>query len=254
MSTSSSRFDGRANNYLNYRPSYPDEAIRTIISTCSMEQGAIVADIGSGTGIFSDLLVSAGLEVFAVEPNEQMRDAVEPSLQKQSRFHSISGTAEATTLDDQSVDLITSAQAFHWFEAGSTKNEFRRILKPSGRVALVWNQRDTRTQMQQNYEGLLRNYVSDYENLVHTRIEDDSIDEFLDGSSIEIYSFANQQVLDFDGLLGRMKSSSYVPVSDVDTFSRMVNDLKTLFEKNQRDGKIYFDYETKLYIGTMSSS
>lgn len=252
MSTSSSRFDGRANNYVNYRPSYPVEVIETIISTCSLESGATVADIGSGTGIFSELLVKSGLDVFAVEPNEQMRAVVETTLKEQPRFHSVSGSAEATSLADNSVDLITAAQSFHWFEAKPTKKEFHRILKPNGRVALVWNQRDTRTQTQQNYESLLRNYVSDYENLVHTRIEDASIDKFLDGSNIDIYSFAIQQVLDFDGLLGRMKSSSYVPVDKPEIFSRMVDDLKVLFDENQHDGKIPFDYETRLYIGTLS--
>lgn len=254
MSTSSSRFNGRANNYVNYRPSYPAGVIKTITSTCALEPEARVADIGSGTGIFSDLLVNAGLHVFGVEPNEQMRDAMESSLREQTRFHSVPGSAEATTLDDHSVDLITAAQAFHWFEFESTKSEFRRILKPNGKIALVWNQRDTRTQTQQNYESLLRNYVSNYENLVHTRIEDASIDKFLDGSNIEKYSFANQQVLDFDGLLGRMKSSSYVPDSDPDKITQMTEDLKVLFEKNQRGGKIRFDYDTRLYIGALSSS
>ena len=182
MNNSTNRFDGRADNYVNHRPSYPAEVIETIITSASLNTNSKVADIGSGTGIFSELLLNMGLEVFAVEPNSQMRLAAESNLEAEvpklsARFHSVDGTAENTTLADQSVDAITAAQAFHWFDPEPTKTEMRRILKPDGWLALIWNQRDTRTDFQREYESVLRKHVPDYDHLVHTRINDGTIPE-----------------------------------------------------------------------------
>jgi ubiquinone/menaquinone biosynthesis C-methylase UbiE len=254
MTNSKNRFDGRASNYVNYRPSYPQEAIEVIIAAGSLESGEKVADIGSGTGIFSELLVKAGFDVFAVEPNEHMRTAAEDLMKghNEARFHSVAGSAEQTTLDDHSVGVITAAQAFHWFDPETTRIEMQRILRHDGWLALIWNQRDTRTPFQQAYEAVLRQYVPDYDHLVHTRINDGMIAEFFEESTLQTQSLLNRQILDLDGLLGRMSSSSYVPSPDLPAFDRIVDDLTALFEQNQQNGKVAFDYETRLFIGQLS--
>ena len=254
MSSNTSRFDGRADNYVSFRPTYPTEILDTIISSCSLEPGSPVADIGSGTGIFSSLLLDRELNVYAVEPNEGMRSSAERTLANESRFHSISGSAEQTTLADSSVQAITAAQAFHWFDLPPTKLEMRRILNPGAHVALIWNQRDTRTQLQRDYESILRKHVPDYDHLVHMRINDGEIEKFLDGGDIETHSSTIGQPLDFEGLLGRMKSSSYVPSQDQPIFAKMANELQILFNEHERHGMVRFDYETKLFIGTISES
>ena len=131
--------------------------------------------------------------------------------------------------------------------------EIRRILKPGGRIALVWNQRDTKTEFQQDYASLLRKHVPSYDDLAHTRIDDEAITEFLDHRTLEYYCFANRQLLDFDGLLGRMQSSSYTPTAGHPAFGQIADELMELFEMKQDNGRIAFDYETRLFVGRLSN-
>ena len=128
----------------------------------------------------------------------------------------------------------------------------QRILRPNGWLALIWNQRDTRTPFQQAYESVLRHYVPDYDHLVHTRINDGTIAEFFDESTMQTQSLLNRQILDLDGLLGRMSSSSYVPSPDLPAFDHIVDELTALFEQNQQNNKVAFDYETRLFIGQLA--
>ncbi|MDP6667449.1 MAG: class I SAM-dependent methyltransferase [Dehalococcoidia bacterium] len=253
MSRSTDRFDGRVQNYVGYRPSYPEEAVDTILSVCSLDIGASVADVGSGTGIFTRQLLDRKLEVFAVEPNTGMRESAIGASGGSALFHPVDGTAEKTTLDSGSVDLVTAAQSFHWFQLGPAKLEWQRILKPRGQVALVWNRRDTRTEFQQQYESLLRKHVPNYDNLVQTRITDGTVNEFLDASAPKTFSFANRQFLDFEGLLGRMKSSSYTPQPDQPGYPELADELRALFDSGQSDEIIAFDYECMLIIGAISA-
>ena len=115
--------------YAKYRPSYPNEYIDYLLPANQVKGNRIVADIGSGTGIFSRQLLESGLHVIGVEPNDDMRKMAEQSLKLYSRFQSIKATAENTTLKENSVDLVTVAQAFHWFDKEAFKIECQRILK-----------------------------------------------------------------------------------------------------------------------------
>src|SRR5690606_11903763 len=137
------RFFDRVKDYVKYRPDYPSAAIDYIKEIAELSAGSPVADIGSGTGIFAKRLLETGASVFGVEPNAAMRSAAEEFLRSEPNFTSIDGTAESTTLRDSSVDLVTAAQAFHWFDPKPTRAEFARILKPSGRIVLIWNERLT---------------------------------------------------------------------------------------------------------------
>ena len=135
------RFSSRVENYIKYRPNYPSKIIDFFIDNKLLSKKSVVADIGSGTGILSELFLKNGNKVYGVEPNNEMRKAAEIFLQKYPNFISIDGSAEETRLQEESVDLITAGQAFHWFNTKEAKKEFKRILKSDGSVTLIWNNR-----------------------------------------------------------------------------------------------------------------
>lgn len=137
------RFSDRVENYVKYRPGYPLTAIDYLEKHANLQHRSTIADVGAGTGIFTSLLLDAGYKVFAVEPNQPMRKAAEELLGSNVNFISTDGTADATRLTTNSVDLIVCAQAFHWFNTPETVIEFQRILKPGGYVALIWNKRES---------------------------------------------------------------------------------------------------------------
>jgi len=148
-------FGNRVENYVKFRPSYPTDAVDCIIQQTGVNDQSVIADLGSGTGKFTRLLLEHGLSVLAVEPNDNMREASEKELSEFAGFCSVSASAENTMLADNSVDLITVAQAFHWFDQDACKSEWLRILRPNGYVALVWNRRETTRMKMTNIDCLL---------------------------------------------------------------------------------------------------
>ncbi len=132
-------FSRRVENYIKYRPRYPQTIIALLQRECHLTTTAVIADIGSGTGLLTEVFLKNGHRVFGVEPDSEMRAAAEYLLQRYRHFTSISATAEATTLADHSVDVVTAGQAFHWFDREQARREFLRILVPNGYVVLVWN-------------------------------------------------------------------------------------------------------------------
>src|SRR5215813_11661600 len=162
------RFSTRVDNYVRYRPGYPAEIIDLLTASCGLTPQSLIADIGSGTGKSAEIFLANGNVVFGIEPNEGMRTAAETILGKNPNFRSVNATAEATTLPESSVDLITAGQAFHWFDLEKTKPEWVRILKPGGWAVVIWNERrlDT-TPFLRDYEALLLKYGTDYQNIRH---------------------------------------------------------------------------------------
>jgi len=156
------RFSSRVADYVRYRPGYPFELITLLRAECGLRPGHVIADLGSGTGFLSELFLKNGNRVYGVEPNEAMRQAGEEYLASHDGFVSLNGSAEATTLDNSSVDFITAGQAFHWFEADAARREFRRILKPTGWIVVLWNERQMDTPFASAYEDLLVKYGTDY--------------------------------------------------------------------------------------------
>jgi SAM-dependent methyltransferase len=247
-----SRFDDRVENYVAYRPKYPAGVIEFLRGELGLTPDAMVADVGSGTGILSELLLGAGCQVVGVEPNDAMRAAAESRLKSCAEFRSVKGTAEATTLEDASADFITAAQAFHWFDAERARAEFRRILKPGGRVVLVWNMRRTdATPFLRDYENLLREFGTDYAQVNCEQISEGRIAEFFAGE-FRSKAFDNFQSFDFAGLRGRLLSSSYVPLEGHAKFEPMLEALRRLFDTHQRDGRVRVEYDTKVYYGKLS--
>ena len=169
----------------------------------------VVADIGAGTGIFTNALLDYGATVVAVEPNESMRRAAENKLSGNEKFISQKGSAENTGLENNSVDLITAAQALHWFNNIETKAEFARILKPNSWLALAWNIRKCSTSLQAAYEEVLNKYATDYTQTNHQNLSAQQIASFFHNNEMSTHSFLYTQEFDFDGVLGCFRSCSY---------------------------------------------
>jgi SAM-dependent methyltransferase len=254
MSESVERFTNRVEDYAKYRPGYPVAIVELLTNECGLTPESIVADVGSGTGKLSEILLANGNVVLGVEPNATMRVVAEAIFKDEPRFRSIDGSAEATTLDDSSVDLITAGQAFHWFDPIKTRTEWIRILKPDRWVALIWNDRQLETTpFLSDYEQLLLEFGTDYSEVRHDHGRP-RIEQFFGGDQYTLKGFPNTQVFDLEGLRGRVRSSSYTPAPDHPRFEPMMRQLETVFDKHQTNGQVNFDYETKVFYGQLSGS
>lgn len=250
MKKNTERFSDRVENYVKYRPGYPKEFIDYLYTNVGFSKDSIIADIGSGTGILTALLLDRGSCLLGVEPNREMRKAAETLLKKYPKFVSIDGTAENTGLAVSSVDYIICAQAFHWFERDACKKEFNRILKPGGKVVLVWNRRKVQGNgFSADYEDLLKTYANDYNEVNHRLITDAEIKMFFKDGDFNKVTFSNGQQLDFEGLKGRLLSSSYAPMPGEPNYEPLMVELRKLFDKYEFHGKVTFEYETEGYIG-----
>lgn len=252
MPNSSERFTSRVETYARFRPGYPPEVIELLRSECGLTPDTTVADVGSGTGIFSELLLKNGNEVLGVEPNKAMREAAEHLLLNYPKFRSVGGSAEVTTLPNQSVELITAGQAFHWFDGAATRREFARILKPQGYVALIWNDRRLdSTAFLRGYEALLRKYGTDYAKVQEFNPRN-QIADFFAPQTFKLKEFPNRQAFDFEGFKGRVMSASYTPEPDNPNFEPMLEALLELYNSNQVNGTVAFEYDTKIYYGKLA--
>ncbi|GAC1624450.1 MAG: class I SAM-dependent methyltransferase [Nevskia sp.] len=243
------RFGDRVADYARARPGYPPAVTDWLIAEAQPAPGAIAADLGSGTGLFTRELLAAGLRVYGVEPNATMRAEAERSLAPWAAFTSRAGTAEATGLAPASVDLVTAAQAFHWFEPRAARAEARRILKPQGCAALIWNVRRLDSAFSQDYEALLLKHCRDYtEGQPHQAAAQD-IEAFFGESTRRRASFEHAQRFDFAHLQARLLSSSYTPKEDDPARAPLLAALRELFERHQRAGGVCFDYDTQVHLG-----
>ncbi len=245
--SSSDRFLGRVEAYAKYRPSYPPAAIDLLEARCGLKAGTTVVDLGCGTGILSALLLKRGARVVGIEPNREMRTYADRALG--GDFRSGSGTAENTQMPDGHFDLLVAGQSFHWFDPQRTRAEAMRILKPGGWAALLWNERPTELiPFLEEYEALLRRYATEYDEVARLRAQEAGIRRFF-GHAPELATFPNEQVLDLDGLTGRLMSASYAPMPGRPEHEPLMAGLKEVFERHQRDGRIVFPYRTLVYFG-----
>jgi len=242
------RFSNKVENYVKYRPHYPAAIVTYLQERFGFTSGAI-ADVGAGTGILTKLFLDAGYKVYAVEPNEPMLAKAITLLNDYAGFTAVTGTAENTTLANNSVDAVMAAQAFHWFDAEKSKAEFTRILKANGLVLLVWNERRIASAFEKEYEELINRHGKDYVQVKHRNIEVSDLAAFFAPAPMELKEFSNQQVFDFEGFKGRLLSSSYMPVPTDPGYDDMITALQELFNKYQQAGTITITYDTKVYAG-----
>jgi SAM-dependent methyltransferase len=261
------RFTNRVENYVKYRPGYPPAVLQLFKDKMNLTDSSVIADVGSGPGISARMFLENGNIVYGVEPNDAMREAAEEVLKEFPKFRSVKGTSEDTALPDGSVDIIIAAQAFHWFKVEPTKREFERILKPGGHVALMWNLRQLdSTPFLKEYEQFILDNANDYEEVRHanitgplkespgkasTGVSDRSpvaadLFKFFSGG-FEHAVFENAQVFDFEGLKGRLFSSSYMPAEDTERGRGIEKELFSLFTKHAEKGKIKIFYDTNIF-------
>ena len=241
------RFTGRAEAYSKYRPTYPREIIDILNAQIGFNKDKIVADIGSGTGILTKIFLDNGNRVFGIEPNDEMRSFAEKNLSSYDNFVSMNQSAENTGLPSNSIDLVTAGQALHWFDLDQSRTEFARILKSLGSVMIVYNERGT------GDDGVM----DDYEKLINKNakasvvpdIDAEYLAKFFNNKNYREFTVPNKQVLDFDALVGRAASASYLPSRNDPGFETMKQDLRKVFDVHQRDGLITLVYATTMFLG-----
>lgn len=243
------RFSDRADDYVKYRPSYPAAAIDKILEGLEEPSQLTTADIGAGTGIASRLLAERGLRVLAIEPNADMRQAAEPHPLVEFR----AGCSEHTNLPDRSIDLVTCFQSFHWFNPVLTLPELRRILKPGGRLAVVWNLRDRSDPLTLGYTQIAKTVSQNHPAEKRER----AIDPLLassDFTHVRHWDFANRQDVDLAGLIGRATSASYIPKSGAQ-LQKIISDLTELYETHSGGrGLVSLVYKTRVYLAVVANN
>jgi len=245
------KFDGKGDIYALYRPSYPDEFIEFLFEQTHITEQSVIADIGSGTGILTGQLLEKVHRVYAVEPNSDMRRIAENDLSQYGLFTSVDASAEHTTLPDRSVDLITVAQAFHWFDRDAFRKECRRILKPGGHVALVWNSRDETNALVAENAGINRKYCPDFKGFSGGPggpASDEALRDFFTGEYVRKI-FKNDLISDLPGFIGRNLSASYALKEGDGQYDAYVGELISLFEKYAVNGTVTTANFTRSYIG-----
>jgi len=247
------RFTNRADYYVLARPKYPAALLGFFHSELGLSQRNTVADIGSGTGFLTELFVGNGNPTYAVEPNDSMRTAAENLLGRSPNFHSVNATAEATTLTNSSVHLVTAGQAFHWFDARAARKEFVRILVPGGFVALVWNQRrHGESAFSRDYENLIERFRVDHSVERVRNLTDAALKGFFTPNSFDTRLFDNPQPLARQGLVDRLLSSSYMPTPADPNYGELLATANKLFDTHQENGKVVIAHDTHLYYGKLS--
>ncbi|WP_293374423.1 methyltransferase domain-containing protein [Nevskia sp.] len=245
------RFGDRVDDYRRYRPGYPGALTRWLIAEAVLDAGDAVADIGAGTGLLTRDLLAAGLHARAVEPNAPMRAAAEADLGHYPGFSSVDGTAEATTLAAASVKLVTAAQAYHWFQPEAARAESIRILVPGGHAALIWNVRRIDSRFAEAYETLLMARCPDYAAGQPHQASVADIARYFGPATTRHVDFDYQQHFDFEGLKGRLLSSSYTPKPGDPAREPLCDALRTLFDQYQQDGQVAFGYDTRAWIAQL---
>lgn len=252
MNNSTTRFSSRAAAYVKYRPGYPDDLIPQLRTLTGLKPKHIIADIGSGTGLSALPFLQAGNTVIGVEPNDEMRKLGDDFLKTWKNFRSIQGTAEGANLKPRSVDFVVAAQAFHWFDPEATRAEFRRILRPPGWVILTLNDRQTdSSDFLREYEQLLLKHGTDYSTVNHRNIDDTRVQAFFENSKVTKLELAYVQHLDYEGLKGRLDSSSYIPNPGTPAYEAMIGELRPLFDRHNSGGFVDIVYTTLVYIGKL---
>ena len=245
------KFDGMGNIYAKYRPSYPRAFIEHLYSCVGFRKNSVIADVGSGTGILTKLLLKEGNTVFSVEPNDDMRAIAEADLKGFINFHSVNGTAENTTLGGASVDFVTAAQAFHWFDREKFKTECGRVLKPEGKIVLVWNSRVSGAEIVKEGYEINKKYCPDFKGFsggMRGEENENDFDDFFDGE-YERKVFQNDQLFDLNGFIGRNLSGSYALKEKDENYPAYISEMMASFNKHAINGKLTMPNVTKSYIG-----
>ena len=243
-------FDGYAKDYTVGRPDYAPELIECMYGDHGFSKDSVIADVGSGTGKFARHLIERGSEVYCVEPSDDMRQTAENELSGYPNFHSVKGDAEHSNLEDSSVDFVTTAQAFHWFDVERFRAECKRILKSGGRVFLIWNMRGESDALNREMHEIYEKYCPDFRGFNGgIKKDDDRIKHFFE-NGYEYISFDHPLYLDRDTFIARSLSGSYSLQSGDKDFDIYMSEIEDVFEKNSVDGMVTIANMSVAYFGT----
>ena len=248
------RFSSRVVNYVKYRPSYPQAIVDFMSAELCLTSTATIADVGAGTGKLTELFLENGNVVYAVEPNEAMMVVAQDLLGSRPNFYPIAATAESTTLPNECVGFIVAGQAFHWFDHDKAKVEFRRILKPGGVVLLIWNEWQQSSPFLQAYQAIVAEYSVDYGAVNRKRVTGESKEDVFQRfwGDYQTRTFENVQLFDFEGVKGRLLSSSYSPLPDHPNHEPMLAALREAFAAFAENGRIPFIYDCHVHYGQLN--
>jgi SAM-dependent methyltransferase len=251
MLDSNEPLSARVENYVRYRPGYPQGVLDLLRAGCGLASSWVVADLGAGSGNLTRLFLENGNAVFAIEPHPEMRAASARLLRSHPGFVSVAGSAENTPLAEGSVDLVVAGQAFHCFDPAGCKRECRRIVREPHRVALVWNVfRVAASPLLAGYERLLQRYTLDpAAGTLRVVVPDDVLAAFFAPGGYEQASLPNTQMFDFPGLQGRLLSVASIPELGHPACAAMLAELRGLFDAHQSEGRVTFTYDTVIYYG-----
>lgn len=249
---STQNFSGLANDYTIGRPVYADAFVEKLYSQYGFSAQSIIADIGSGTGKFAKQLLNKGSFVYCVEPNDDMRNTAIKELGKYEKFRAVDGTATETNLNNRTVDFITSAQAFHWFDVTLFKKECKRILRKDGMVFLIWNMRDMSSKINQSSFEIYSRYCPKFKGFGGGIQKDDArIKEFFN-DKYDYIEFDNPLFYDKEKFISRSLSGSYSLQYGDEFYNEYIDALSALFEKYSKDNILTMANKTVAYIGRMS--
>lgn len=253
MKQGSERYSDKTEDYAKYRPNFPDELVEYLYMKGDISNTAVIADIGSGTGRFTRLLLEKGNLVYGVEQNNEMRIKAEELLSQFSKFVSIKGSAERTGLEDKSIDLITIAQAFHWFNKEESLMEFKRILKDNGQVFIVW---DDFVSDYNDFTKELSAASSTFRNVqpqsdVKKSTRNEMIEEFFKDNKYITTTFMREIYQGFDGIKGGMLSASYAPKLGEENYEVFILELQRVFDKYQNNGSVCTAFRSVCYLGRL---
>ena len=245
------RFAGKAGIYKQFRPTYPKDLIDYLYFHTGFNKNSIIADIGSGTGIFSRLLLEQGNQVYCVEPNENMRQTAEFDLSGFSNYISVNASAENTTIEKASIDFITVAQAFHWFNREAFKSECKRILKDNGKIVIIINNRDNEHEVVNKDYIIRAKYAVGDKKGLGRGFTDNLVNGFFKDNIFETQKFENDLLFDEESFIGRNLSTSYAPneKTDPEKYHGFVRELSEFFDEYNSNGILTYPHFTKIYIG-----
>ncbi len=247
------RFTTRVDDYRRYRPGYPPAIVDLLARECQLRDNSVIADIAAGTGLLSEIFLASGYRLLAVEPNEKMRAACFDLIPQYQQLECLAGTAEATGLDANSIDLITVGQAMHWFDLPRTRREFARILKPQGCCAVIYNNRRmSGDAFHDGYEKILVDFGSDYESVQRRHMSKENLATFFAPNPMKAASFDNSQRLDLEALRGRILSSSYMPQPGHPRYDAMSDAIEKLFAANESNGHVRLEYTCVVCYGQLT--